>query len=68
MKRILLSLSAVALMACGQQATAQPTHQVGNTTLTEFDLVTDLQLPWEILWGPDNFIWATTRSRGAHRP
>ena len=61
MKRILLSLSAVALMACGQQATAQPTHQVGNTTLTEFDLVTDLQLPWEILWGPDNFIWATTR-------
>lgn len=48
-------------MACSDSANAQPTHQVGNTTLTEFDVVTGIVLPWEILWGPDDFIWATTR-------
>lgn len=42
-------------------AFAQPTWEVGNTTLTEYDLVTGIQLPWEILWGPDDFIWATSR-------
>ena len=40
---------------------SQPTWQVGNTTLTEYDLVTGVQLPWEILWGPDDFIWMTSR-------
>jgi glucose/arabinose dehydrogenase len=43
-------------------AKAQPTHQVGNTTLTEFDLVTGVNIPWEILWGPDDHIWVTQRS------
>jgi len=42
-------------------ALAQPTHQVGNTTLTEFDLVTGIVVPWEILWGPDDHIWCTER-------
>jgi glucose/arabinose dehydrogenase len=37
------------------------TWQVGNTTLTESDLVTGLSLPWEMVWGPDDFIWCTTR-------
>ncbi|MFZ8835439.1 MAG: PQQ-dependent sugar dehydrogenase [Flavobacteriales bacterium] len=40
---------------------AQPTWEVGNTTLTEYDLVTGMQIPWEILWGPDDFIWMTSR-------
>ena len=40
---------------------AQPTWQVGNTTLTEYDLVTGVQVPWEILWGQDDHIWATER-------
>ena len=42
--------------------TAQPTWDVGNTTLTEYDLVTGVSLPWEILWGPDDYIWATLRT------
>ena len=42
-------------------AWAQPTWTVGNTVLTEYNLVTGVQLPWEILWGPDDHIWATTR-------
>jgi glucose/arabinose dehydrogenase len=40
---------------------AQPTWEVGNTTLTEYNLVTGVQLPWEILWGPDDQIWMTSR-------
>ncbi|MEN9948763.1 MAG: hypothetical protein RL106_1586, partial [Bacteroidota bacterium] len=38
------------------------THQVGNTTLTESNLVTGVNVPWEILWGPDDYIWCTLRS------
>lgn len=45
-----------------QSALAQPTWQVGNTTLTEYDLITGVQLPWEILWGPDDFVWMTSRA------
>jgi aldose sugar dehydrogenase len=48
-------------LCCHTPGGAQPTWQVGSTTLTETDLVTGLTLPWEILWGPDNFIWCTTR-------
>ena len=43
-------------------ALAQPTWEVGNTTLTEYNLVTGVQLPWEILWGPDDHIWMTSRT------
>lgn len=32
-----------------------------STILTQSDLVTGIQVPWEILWGPDNHIWATER-------
>ena len=37
------------------------TWTVGNTTLTETDLVTGVNLPWELLWGPDDHLWCTTR-------
>jgi len=40
---------------------AQPTWQIGNTTLTEYDLLTGVQIPWEILWGPDDHLWMTSR-------
>jgi aldose sugar dehydrogenase len=44
------------------QSSAQTEWVVGNTTLLEYDLVIDANLPWEILWGPDDHIWATMRS------
>ena len=56
MKKIALFFSLI----CAIQMNAQ-TWQVGNTTLTESDLVTGLSLPWEMVWGPDDFIWSTTR-------
>ena len=34
---------------------------MGNTTLTENDLVTGIQVPWEIMWGPDDHLWVTER-------
>ncbi|MGB0136852.1 MAG: PQQ-dependent sugar dehydrogenase [Flavobacteriales bacterium] len=37
------------------------TWEVGSTTLTEYDLATGIDLPWEILWGPDDHIWCSTR-------
>lgn len=40
---------------------AQDTWEVGSTTLTEYDLATGIELPWEILWGPDDHIWCSTR-------
>lgn len=59
MKRMLLSV--IALCGLWSSTAMAQTWQVGNTTLTESDLVTGLQLPWEILWGPDDYIWCTTR-------
>ena len=37
-------------------------HQVGVTTLNEREVVDGLDVPWEIKWGPDNFLWVTERS------
>tara|TARA_B100000579_G_scaffold434752_1_gene456357 strand:+ start:24337 stop:25662 length:1326 start_codon:yes stop_codon:yes gene_type:complete len=36
-------------------------HQVGSTLLEEREVVNSLDVPWEIKWGPDNFIWVTER-------
>jgi len=33
----------------------------GTVSLKEAILVQGLNFPWEILWGPDNFIWMTER-------
>ncbi len=46
---------------------AQTTWQVGNTTLTQTDLTTSINLPWEILWGPDDYIWCTSRTGYVYR-
>ncbi|WP_460576941.1 PQQ-dependent sugar dehydrogenase [Hymenobacter coalescens] len=43
------------------QAQTGTTYPVGSTTLTLSTLTTDLDTPWELLWGPDNFLWLTER-------
>jgi glucose/arabinose dehydrogenase len=55
---LMLATISVVFIQCSQ---AQPTWTVGTTTLTEYDLVTGLQIPWEITWGPDDHIWCTER-------
>ena len=42
-------------------ARAQTTWQIGETTLVEYDLVSGVQIPWELTWGPDDMLWCTTR-------
>jgi glucose/arabinose dehydrogenase len=62
------TLAAVGLALAGTGSTAQAqtgavlgTYQVGTTTLTAAALTTGLDTPWELLWGPDNFLWMTER-------
>jgi aldose sugar dehydrogenase len=62
-KYFLLIMTAWVCSCAGpENANAQPTWTVGNTTLTETDLVTGITRPWEILWGPDDYIWCTLRT------
>ncbi|GAA4377750.1 PQQ-dependent sugar dehydrogenase [Hymenobacter koreensis] len=65
MKRILTSCYLGALLAGGLAAPAAAqvvaTYPVGATTVTLSNLTTGLDTPWELLWGPDNFLWMTER-------
>ena len=40
---------------------AQTTWNVGETVLNEYDLVSGVNIPWELTWGPDDMLWCTTR-------
>lgn len=42
-------------------ATAQTKHTLDSTTLTARVVADSLDIPWEITWGPDNYIWMTER-------
>ena len=60
----LLVLIAAAL---GTPALAQDLPSSVVTGAAQFDekvLVSGLQGPWEITWGPDNFLWVTERTAG----
>jgi aldose sugar dehydrogenase len=35
---------------------------IGNPTGNNRTVINTLSVPWEILWGPDNFIWTTERN------
>lgn len=49
------------LLLQAQTAPALTTFPVGSTTVTVSALATGLSVPWELVWGPDNFIWMTER-------
>lgn len=40
---------------------AQSTLTIGQTTLQVDTIASGLDIPWEIVWGPDNYIWMTER-------
>lgn len=63
----LLTLFASALIFLSADIQAQTQWDIDGTLLNEYDLVTGLQVPWEILWGPDDMIWATTRPGNVYR-
>ncbi len=51
----------ITTLLLGYNTSAQRTIDVGNTTLTEREVAVNLDVPWEMLWGNDNYIWATER-------
>jgi|TARA_B110000116_G_scaffold243584_1_gene233507 glucose/arabinose dehydrogenase len=55
------TLFAAILLFVSSSSQAQTQWDIEGTLLNEYDLVTGLQIPWEILWGPDDMLWATTR-------
>ena len=44
------------------QAPALTTFPVGASTVTASALASNLNTVWELVWGPDNFIWMTERA------
>lgn len=59
MKNLLLSAAMASAFVAGM--TAQTTWDIGGTEVTEYDLVTGIDIPWELVWGPDDHLWATSR-------
>lgn len=55
MKKLFLLL----LLAGGLQAQAQ--IQIGGTTVDTSTIIGGIDIPWTILWGPDNHLWMTER-------
>lgn len=64
MKRLATLLLLMGTMAPSYAQTnpSLNTYSVGNTTVTLSALTTGLDTPWELLWGPDNFLWMTERA------
>ncbi|MEO8590429.1 MAG: PQQ-dependent sugar dehydrogenase [Flavobacteriales bacterium] len=59
--RWLIAVPTLSAALLGQQCRGQLTYQLGNTLL-DIDVVLDstrVNIPWEILWGPDDKLWMT---------
>lgn len=54
-------LSIIVFIAYSLTLQAQTTVTLDSTELTVDVLVDGIDIPWEILWGPDNHIWMTER-------
>ena len=60
-RKLFVCIALFATASFSSHSIAQDTWDIEGTLVTEYDLVTGIQTPWEILWGPDAMIWATTR-------
>lgn len=60
MKNLLTLLTALLLFSTSSFV-AQTEWDIEGTTLIETNLVTGVHIPWDIQWGPDDMLWATTR-------
>lgn len=59
MKYILIALFIILLGVCDLKSQSQIT--LDSTTLEVDTIITGLNVPWEIHWGPDDHIWMTER-------
>ncbi len=63
--RALIIALAPALLSLPLAAQSMPDSvKLGQVPFTQSVLVTGLQGPWEITWGPDDMLWVTERSAG----
>jgi glucose/arabinose dehydrogenase len=53
-RRLITALAAASLVVAAASSVAQP-------RLETRDVITGLDTPWEILWGPDGWLWMTER-------
>ncbi|MFN2439337.1 MAG: sorbosone dehydrogenase family protein [Chitinophagaceae bacterium] len=62
--KYLLIIAGVATISicCSEKTQNNPPLPVPPVNMEDKILVQNLSHPWEILWGPDNFIWITERS------
>ncbi|MGY2131271.1 PQQ-dependent sugar dehydrogenase [Hymenobacter sp. HD11105] len=61
MKNIVATLLVVSSLLTTAASAQTTTFQVGSTTVSATPLVSGLNIPWELVWGPDDFIWMTER-------
>lgn len=61
MKNILLALTIVTASLCGGQKSEEVANDLLPAGIKDKVLTDNLTYPWEILWGPDNYIWMTER-------
>lgn len=60
--KISLWILLFAMLACSQcKKNDHSSNEPGEAIVHDSVIVENLNFPWEILWGPDNFIWMTER-------
>ena len=57
MKKLLL----IFMLSLAIQSQSQTNINIGSTTVEVETIYTGLDIPWEIIYGPDGFIWTTER-------
>jgi len=55
----------ILLFGCSKKSESQ--LYVGSTAIDTSTLISGINTPWEILWGPDNYIWFTERAGRVNR-
>lgn len=55
------SLFLLVILICSIAVSAQKTYTLDSTVLTSRVVRDSLDIPWEIIWGPDDQIWCTER-------
>ena len=62
-----LALLLAGLFQCNKADKSHDSLTAGSAVIKDTVLTDGLNYPWEILWGPDNFIWMTEREGSISR-
>jgi PQQ-dependent dehydrogenase (s-GDH family) len=62
--RVGIALAALCVASQGRAEDGPGSVVAGKQQFTESVLATGLHNPWEVTWGPDDFLWVTERTAG----